>query len=63
MDEPLQGIFFPNIDKLSDQWRKLLTEESVTWGAKLDRLNENVEALLEEIRALRGVTVTINRET
>jgi hypothetical protein len=56
------GIFLPNLEKLSDQWRKELEEQSAIWQGKLDELIQVIDELLGEVRSLRGVTVTIDRQ-
>lgn len=60
--EPREGIFLPNFDKLSDEWRAFLAAESEEWQAKLDRFVVLLEELRDEVRKLQGLTVTINRE-
>jgi len=66
MDEPQEqlrgGIFLPNLDKMSDQWRKLLVEQSSIWQAKFDDLLASVEELKQEVQSLKGVTITIDRQ-
>lgn len=61
-DEEIRGgIFLPNFDEISDEWKAVLADQSAQWQAKVDRLSGLIEELLTEIRALRGVTVTIDR--
>jgi hypothetical protein len=56
------GIFLPNLEKMSEQWRKELEEQSAIWQGKFDELIQVVDELLGEIKALRGVTITIDRQ-
>lgn len=66
MEEPQEqlrgGIFLPNVEKLSDQWRSLLVEQSNIWQEKFDQMHASIEELQAELRSLRGVTVTIDRQ-
>lgn len=66
--EMREGIFLPNIEKLSKEWRAVITaesaawrQESAVWQAKLDSLTALMEELRDEVRRLRGLTVTIDR--
>jgi DNA polymerase III delta prime subunit len=56
------GIFLPNLEKMSDQWRKLLVEQSSIWQEKFDQMHRSIEELKREIQSLQGVTVTIDRQ-
>jgi hypothetical protein len=58
-----RGGLFPDIDKVSKDWQVILADQSTQWQAKIDHLTALIESLIGEIRALRGVTVTIDRTT
>lgn len=58
---PREGIFLPDFDKVSREWRAVVEAQSLAWQAKLDELSGLVRELLSEVRGLRGVTVTVDR--
>jgi len=68
--EPLTGFLIPDFDDISKEWQSkidaalaVLAAESAAWQAKVDNLTLLLEGLLSELRAIQGVTVTINRAT
>lgn len=63
-----EGIFLPNLGKLSKEWQTFLTaqlaewrKESDEWQVRFDHLTRLLEELRDEVQRLRGLTVTIDR--
>lgn len=68
--QPREGLFLPDLDKISKSWQaKLdglttqLLEESAAWQRKVDNLTELVETLIAELQDLNGVTVRVDRRS
>jgi hypothetical protein len=55
-----EGIF-PDIDKVSQDWQKVVATLSAQWQTNFDQLTAKVQELLDEIKSLQGVTVNVVR--